>query len=79
MTIRKVRSLKARSIPNCETSQCCGFSIQTSRFYENPSCVSCFLLEPYHAFTIPIKRPWSLPPIEDDGEHKYEMEDVLDS
>jgi hypothetical protein len=34
------------------------------------------LLEPYHASTIPRKIHDSLPPIEIDGEHEYEVEDI---
>jgi hypothetical protein len=37
------------------------------------------LLEPYHASTIPKRIHDSLPPIEVDGEHEYEVEDILDS
>jgi hypothetical protein len=37
------------------------------------------LLEPYHAFTIPQRIHDPLPPIEFNGEHEYEMEDILDS
>jgi hypothetical protein len=42
--IREVGSSKVRSIPHDETNQCCGFPTQVSRFYANPSCVSCFLI-----------------------------------
>jgi len=38
-----------------------------------------FLLEPYHVSTILGKIHDPLPPIEIDGEHEYEMEDILDS
>jgi hypothetical protein len=66
--IRKVGSSKARSIPHCETNQCYGFPTQVFRFYENPSCVSCFFIgtlpHVYHS----RKNPWSPPPIEVDGE-----------
>ncbi len=37
------------------------------------------LLEPYHAFTNPIKDHDPLPPIKVDYEHEHEMEDILDS
>jgi len=36
--------IKARSISHCETNQCRHFPTQVSKFYENPSCVSCFLI-----------------------------------
>jgi hypothetical protein len=38
-----------------------------------------FLLELYHTSTIPRKIHDPLPPIEIDGEHEYEVEDILDS
>jgi hypothetical protein len=38
-----------------------------------------FLLEPYHVFTNARRDNDPLPPIEIDGEHEYEMEDVVDS
>jgi len=37
------------------------------------------LLEPSHAATISWKIHDSLPPIEINGEQKYEMDDILDS
>jgi hypothetical protein len=37
------------------------------------------LLEPYHAFTILGRIHDPSPPIEVDGEHEYEVEDLLDS
>jgi hypothetical protein len=37
------------------------------------------LLEPYHTFTILGKIHDPLPPIKVDGEHEYEVEDILDS
>jgi len=37
------------------------------------------LLEPYHMFTIPRRIHDPPPSIEVDGEHKYEVEDILDS
>jgi hypothetical protein len=77
--IREVGSSKVRSIPHCETNQCCGFPTQASKFYENPSCVHVSLLEPYHMSTIPRIIHDPLPPIEIDGEHEYEVEDILDS
>jgi hypothetical protein len=42
--IKEVGSLEARSIPHYETNQCCGFLIQVYKLYEDPSCVSCFLV-----------------------------------
>ncbi len=36
-----------------------------------------FLLEPYHMSTILGKIHDPLPPIEVDGEHEYEMDDIL--
>jgi hypothetical protein len=38
-----------------------------------------FLLEPYHTSIIPRKIHDPPPPIEIDGEHEYEVEDILDS
>ncbi len=38
-----------------------------------------FLLEPYHTSTIPKKILDPPPPIEINGEHEYEVEDILDS
>jgi hypothetical protein len=37
------------------------------------------LLEPYHALTIPRRICEPPPPIEVDGEQKYEVKDVLNS
>jgi hypothetical protein len=37
------------------------------------------LLEPYHAFTIPRRIHGPLSPIEFNGEHEYEVEDILNS
>jgi len=37
------------------------------------------LLKPYHTSTIPRRIYDPPPPIEVNGEHKYEMEDILDS
>jgi hypothetical protein len=37
------------------------------------------LLEPYHMSTIPGRIHDPPPPIEIDGEHEYEVEDILDS
>jgi hypothetical protein len=37
------------------------------------------LLEPYHASTIPRRIHDSFLPIEVDGEHEYEVEDISDS
>jgi hypothetical protein len=37
------------------------------------------LLEPYHASTIPRRIHNQPSPIEVDGEHEYEVEDILDS
>ncbi len=79
MTIKEVGSLKAKSIPNCETNQCHGFSIEVFRFYDNPSCVSCFFVGTWPCVTIPRRVHDPLPPIEVNGKHEYEMEDVLDS
>jgi hypothetical protein len=42
--IKEVGSSEGRSKPHCKTNQCCGFPTQASRFYENPSCVSCFFV-----------------------------------
>jgi hypothetical protein len=38
-----------------------------------------FLLEPYHASTIPRKIHDPPPPIEVNGEQEYEVDDILDS
>jgi hypothetical protein len=37
------------------------------------------LLELYHTYTIPRKIHDPSPPIQVDGKHEYEMEDILDS
>jgi hypothetical protein len=37
------------------------------------------LMEPYHAFTILGRIHDPPPPIEIDGEHDYEVDDILDS
>jgi hypothetical protein len=37
------------------------------------------LLEPYHVSTIPRRIHDPFPPIDIDGEQKYEMHDILDS
>jgi hypothetical protein len=42
--IKEIGSSEARCNPHCKTNQCCGFPIQASKFYENPSCVSCFFV-----------------------------------
>ncbi len=66
--IKEVGLSKAMSIPHCETNHCHGFPIQASKFYDNPSYVSCFLIGPlphvYHS-----KKNHDPPkPIEVDGE-----------
>jgi hypothetical protein len=53
----KVGSSKVRSIPHYETIQCRGFSTQASKFYENPSCVSCFLVGTLTSIYHPRKNP----------------------
>jgi hypothetical protein len=55
------------------------FLTQASKFYENPSFVSFFLLELYHVSTIIGRIHDPFPPIEVDGEQEYEVEDILDS
>ncbi len=57
--IREVGSLKARSIFHCETNQCHGFLTQTSKIYENPSYVSCFLVGTLPRIYYFMKNPWS--------------------
>ncbi len=42
--IRKIKSLKARSLPHYETNQCYGFPTQAFMFYDNPSYVSCLFV-----------------------------------
>jgi hypothetical protein len=37
------------------------------------------LLEPYHASTIPRRIHDPSPPIQVDGKHEYEVEDILDA
>jgi hypothetical protein len=37
------------------------------------------LLKPYHVFTIPKRTYDPPPPIEIDGEHEHEVEDILNS
>jgi hypothetical protein len=77
--IKEVGSLEAMSIIHCETNQCHDFLIQAFKFYENPSCVSCLLVGTLSTSTIPIIIHDPPSPIEIDGEHKYEVEDILDS
>jgi hypothetical protein len=66
--ITKVQSLEVRSNLHCETNQCYDFPTQVSKFYENPSYVSCFLVgilpRVYHLGRIHDPPP----PIEVDGE-----------
>ncbi len=57
--IREVGSSKARSILHYETNQCHGLPTQASRFYENPSCVSCFLIGTLPHVYESKKNPWS--------------------
>jgi len=75
--IREVGLSKVRSILHCETNQCHGFPIQASKFYENPSYVSCFLIGTLPHVYHPKKNHDPPPPIEVDGEEEYEMEDIL--
>ncbi len=77
--IKEVGSLEARSIFHYETNQCHDFLIQVFRFYENPSCVSCFLVGTLPNFTIPRIIHDPLSHIEVDGGQEYEVEDILDS
>jgi hypothetical protein len=42
--MRKVGSLKVRSILDCEINQCHGFLTQASKLCENPFNVSCFFV-----------------------------------
>ncbi len=64
----------------CETIQYCGFLTQVSKFYENPSCVSCFFIKILsYASTILRRIHDPLPPIVVDGGLEYEVEDILDS
>jgi hypothetical protein len=57
--IKEVGSLKARSIIHCETNQCRGFLTQASKFYENPSYVSCFLVGTLPCVYHSKKNSWS--------------------
>jgi hypothetical protein len=66
--IGEVGSSEARSIPHFETNQCCGFPTQTSRFYENPFCVSCFFVRTLPHVYHPRRIHDPPPPIEVDGE-----------
>ncbi len=75
--IKEVRSLEVKSILHCETNQCRGFPTQASKFYENPFYVSCFLVGTLSCVYHFRNNPWSLPPIEVNGEQEYEMEDIL--
>jgi hypothetical protein len=57
---------------------------QTSKLYENPSCVSCLFIGTLPRIYHSNKNSWSPlppptpPPIEIDGEQEYEVEDILD-
>jgi hypothetical protein len=77
--IKEVGSLKARSILQCETNQCHDFLTQVFKFYENPSCVSCFLVGTLPTSTIPRRIHDPPSPIEVHGEQEYEVKDILDS
>jgi hypothetical protein len=58
-TITEVGSSKAISIIHCETNQCHAFPIQVFKFYENPSCVLCFLVGTLPHIYHSRKNPWS--------------------
>jgi hypothetical protein len=77
--VKKVRSSEVRSIIHCETNQCHDFLIQAFKFYENLSCVSCFLGGTLPTSTIPkkIHDPPSFTEV--GGEQEYEVENNLDS
>ncbi len=77
--IRKVGSLETKSIPHCETNQCHGFQLKLPNSMKIHHVFHVSLLEPYHMFTIPRKIHDPFPPIEVNGEHEYEVEDILDS
>jgi hypothetical protein len=74
--IREVGSLEARSIPHRETNQCNRFPIQAFKFYDNPSCVSCFFVGTLPHIYIPRRVYDPPPPIKVDGEREYEVEDI---
>jgi len=57
--IKEVESSKVKSNICYETNQGCGFPIQASKFYENPSCVSCFLVGTLPHVSYSRKNPWS--------------------
>jgi hypothetical protein len=46
-TFQKIELLKIWSILHCEKNQWCGPLAQDSKFHENSSFVSCFIVEPY--------------------------------
>jgi hypothetical protein len=76
--IKKVKSLKARSIPHLQTINVVVFQLKFIGFMKIRLMFHVSLLEPYHASTNPRKIHDPLPPIEVDGEQGYEVDDILD-
>jgi hypothetical protein len=77
--IKEVGSLEIRSIPHYETNSCCGFLIKLQSSMKIHHVFHVSLLKPYQRSTILGKIHDPPPPIEVNGEQKYEMEDILDS
>ncbi len=55
------------------------FQLKLPSFMKIHPMFHVYLLELYHASTNPKRIHDPLPPIEIDGEHEYEMEDILES
>jgi hypothetical protein len=77
--IKKGKSSKARSIPQLQTINVVVFQLKFIGFMKIRLMFHVSFLEPYHASTN-LRRIYDpLPPIEVDGEQKYEVDDILDS
>jgi hypothetical protein len=76
--IREVGLSKVKSILHCETNQHRGF-LTFLRSMKVHLVLHVSLLESYHVSTIPGRIHDPPPPIHNDGEHEYEVEDMLDS
>jgi hypothetical protein len=77
-TIKKVGSSKVRSILHCETNNVVVFQLKLSSSMKIHLVFHVSFLKAYHMSTNPRRIHDPLPPIEVDGKHEYEMEDILD-